>query len=1122
MRRSIDAVSACCRPLARARAGASAPTRAVTLGALLTVALAAIVAGPLAPAARAQEKLHFTYLWHMEQPIYWPDRQATGADRYETAWASILRKDAGAPHPENNLREIFSVADRVAGYQSRMADSIWGFSLGRPEAGAQISYSGGLIENIRSLGNANQLGYSPTWFQSLRTARGWTTFSGSQVPRADIVIFPYHHALMPLIDTSTMRKQVQLYKAAYADAWGTSVPASKGFFPSEMAFSERMIPVLASEGIEWSIVSAEKLSRACADFPYVQGTGGNNMDPPNRADQLNPAQGTSNYFRAQIDRGCSPAEAYPFALTPQRARSVDPNTGAVSSIIVVPASQSLGWKDGYAPLGIGDFNTLQTRNDPARPMLVVLAHDGDNAWGGGFSYYREATPNLVNQAAGAGYVPTVIQRYLADHPVPANDIVKVEDGAWVNADGDFGAPQFLNWNWPPVTAQGRVDIENGWAEDIRNWAVITAMQNRVDTAEQIWLAQGNSVNIRNILAPENPSTNSVERAWHYFMGGLNSGYMYYGTAVDMEVKPTIACNNAARLIDPLLAAAPASGPTSDRTGPTVWIPQRHPWNPGSNNFGPQYQYKSWKSNGDFYVWTFVSDVSGMTSVRLKYRLDADGVNTLASTDNETYLGGPGVGAWQTLDMTRRAFPAGNFFNDPTINFYVMPQHIADQYFVRVNGVRSQLVDYYVEATDAKGNVTRSPIQHVYVGDGVNGLTPTPDSGYGSGSTGGGSTSPAVALLPTAPVAGQPVTITYNPAGRALASAAQVRIHWGVNTWQNVPSPDPLMTPNPDGTWSITLTPATSACTLNFVFNNGAGTWDNNAGANWNTPLSGCVTPPPPPAPWSVNATTPDARAKVVATNGSRQLLAGLQGNVLYVAGPNAQSSSGGQDVFVFVARQPGALRAAQWAKAGQVAAWDAFLAAESSNTYSGWFNATGAGVSGTPYQNARGASGTGWLVGTIDLATLFGSAANIPRDIFLAHTSYATTDAGALATTLQIPASLNANANLDTVEFVRVPLCSISIDAGVTCACNPADLGDNASNPGPDGCVDNGDFSLFISQFFSTTIQNACTGAPVPCAASDIGDNASNPTPDGLLDNGDFSLFISSFFGAACAASCAP
>src|SRR5262245_54988995 len=38
------------------------------------------------------DNLQFTYLWHLEQPIYWPDRQSAGPDRYERAWQSILHK----------------------------------------------------------------------------------------------------------------------------------------------------------------------------------------------------------------------------------------------------------------------------------------------------------------------------------------------------------------------------------------------------------------------------------------------------------------------------------------------------------------------------------------------------------------------------------------------------------------------------------------------------------------------------------------------------------------------------------------------------------------------------------------------------------------------------------------------------------------------------------------------------------------------------------------------------------------------------------------------------------------------------------------------------------------------
>ena len=35
---------------------------------------------------------------------------------------------------------------------------------------------------------------------------------------------------------------------------------------------------------------------------------------------------------------------------------------------------------------------------------------------------------------------------------------------------------------------------------------------------------------------------------------------------------------------------------TDRTPPTVFLPQRHPWNPGSVNFGPLYRYQQHASD----------------------------------------------------------------------------------------------------------------------------------------------------------------------------------------------------------------------------------------------------------------------------------------------------------------------------------------------------------------------------------------------------------------------------------------------------------------------------------------------------------------------------------------------
>jgi hypothetical protein len=118
---------------------------------------------------------------------------------------------------------------------------------------------------------------------------------------------------------------------------------------------------------------------------------------------------------------------------------------------------------------------------------------------------------------------------------------------------------------------------------------------------------------------------------------------------------------------------------------------------------------------DFWVWTFAYDVSGVARVDLKYRLDNDGTNPMTDDENETYAGGAGVGAWQTQSMTFRDFPKGNFFGDPSIDFSVLPDYIADEYYTYVTGLSEVLVDYYVEAEDSVGNVKRSPIQHVWVG-----------------------------------------------------------------------------------------------------------------------------------------------------------------------------------------------------------------------------------------------------------------------------------------------------------------------------------------------------------------------------------------------------------------------
>ncbi|MCX5800139.1 MAG: T9SS type A sorting domain-containing protein [Candidatus Eisenbacteria bacterium] len=675
---------------------ASGPARALTLTAIC-ILLSGLV---LAPATVLAAPIHTTYLWHMHQPIYWPDRSTWYPSRYETAYETIT-----LGHSQSDVYEIFNKDDRVHDYQNYPKDAVASV-LDLPDAGAQMSFAAALIENIKSLADAGWNGgrYAGTWYADYRTGRSWTTSGGRS--RLSQLLVAAHHPIAPLMDQNALRKEIQVQKIAYKAAWGDT-NYSKGYFPAEICFSERMIPILVQQGMEWVIVPDVHVSRACQDYPYVASE--DNCDPPNPADQLNPAQGY--YDNIRISRGVNVKTPVPFGFRPHYARYVDPSTGQAYSIKVIPSADAMSWNEGYGMYGTGEIDAIASRNDPAKPMLILFAHDGDNSWSGGYSYYNENVTNFCHQAATKGYEPSTVDEYLADHPVDPGDVVHVEDGGWVNADGDFGSPQFINWNWPLVDASGQFDIPDGWAEDERNWAVLTAAQNRVETAEAIFGTEPSPAKIYD------PTTgaNSVEKAWHHLLSGYESGYMYYGTSLDMEVKATLAANAAVLYADPVITG----GGGADAVAPTIWLPQRLPWNPGGRGGGSLWGYPSGEGTqmaSDFWIWTFVYDASGVKRVQLKYRLDADGTNPMTSDQNETYAGGAEVGSWQTLAMAWRDFPKGNYLNDPSINFSVLPDYIADEYYVHVTELSEVLIDYYVEAEDSLGNVKRSPIQHVWIGE----------------------------------------------------------------------------------------------------------------------------------------------------------------------------------------------------------------------------------------------------------------------------------------------------------------------------------------------------------------------------------------------------------------------
>ena len=104
----------------------------------------------------AQTKVYTTYLWHMDQPVYWPDFSKDKPESKQFAEESQRLKLNGTntypgssvAHPTNNLEDIFGKADRILDYQTYPRDGVNSIK-DLTNAGAQLSISGGLMDNVK-------------------------------------------------------------------------------------------------------------------------------------------------------------------------------------------------------------------------------------------------------------------------------------------------------------------------------------------------------------------------------------------------------------------------------------------------------------------------------------------------------------------------------------------------------------------------------------------------------------------------------------------------------------------------------------------------------------------------------------------------------------------------------------------------------------------------------------------------------------------------------------------------------------------------------------------------------------------------------------------------------------
>ena len=837
---------------------------------ILGAALLSLAAGP-APDARANGNVHVSRFWHNHQPLYWPEWNSNGSQtqRGQYAWDSIVLKPgqnyggiSSAYHPENDLGNIFGLDDRRNAYQAGPRNSLSTFSGG----GFAISYSGSLIDNVRQLGGGGHLGYGGDWNSGNTQAR--------QSGRLDLVGFTYHHSLAPLLPKEVFRKELQIFKQAWWKAWGGSADLgdhSKGFFPTEMAYSRHLIDVLVDEGYEWVIVPSHHISRTCPTYntkANPEGSYNIYSSPPNKADQLGPSP-TTGWWYSEPNPGNAAWNVAPFAYQLHKVQYVNPETGATKQMVAVPSDDVLSYRYGYANEGVGKIDSFISpfATDPSHPVIVMPSTDGDNAWGGGSSSWMEATPQLFNESASRGYQKNTPGGFVQAHGAAA-PVTHIEDGAWIFPEMCYGSPNFMKWIEPPLynVAAGatnrypgtQADMETpGFALKFFSYAPLMAGANWVITAEQILKDQGGAVRPWVVQAPHDwdgngfGDRNDVELAWHIYLKGLDSGFNYYGgLGNDDENKPALATKRAVEKLQSFMS----SRMDLDRTGPTVLKPQRFPYNPGAFTFGwfnniPGDTRFLKKMPSEFYLWTHAYDLNGIQSVNVKVRIDNDGVNSMSTTHNETFAGGADVGNWITIPMAKRVLPktrsalntaASNgqidyFVFDPS--FWANPA-IADYYFVKITdqnvpGFRGKLLDYYIESTDNRSNVSKSEIQHVFVEH---------DGGQSS-------VYPSATFDPASPSDCAPITVNFNAATSSLANAATVYAfyHFSANTndWASA-----AMTRLTTNTFSITF-PANqipdNAPQLEVAFTDGGTLWESNGGANWKAAIRDCDAPTGPSA-----------------------------------------------------------------------------------------------------------------------------------------------------------------------------------------------------------------------------------------------------------------------------------
>ena len=331
----------------------------------LHCAVLAVLAGTCSVASQAE--IAATHVWHNHMPNFWPyfnvssyDSLAVGAPiRYSydgqvknlkvnppAGWPMLPN---GKPMPHDDLESYYAHHAKTGAYLSWPMDTVESNLPRYPLSQAHVTMSAAVINNVQSFGELNnQAGYNLGWgdrWRSVYSAK--KTSNGKKA--LDLIHFTGHHSMGPLVGNDYFLKDLIYHNATLAQPYflGDSFVSSKGFFPTELGFSDRLIPTLKKLGIEWSVLGNVHYSRTLRDYPYLNDPGIDCLiSPPNRADLRNvSAEGDWVKLNMTNEQQVT-YNKFPFASTPHWVEYIDPETGASSKVAGIPVEQASSWAEG--------------------------------------------------------------------------------------------------------------------------------------------------------------------------------------------------------------------------------------------------------------------------------------------------------------------------------------------------------------------------------------------------------------------------------------------------------------------------------------------------------------------------------------------------------------------------------------------------------------------------------------------------------------------------------------------------------------------------------------------------------------------------------------------------------